>query len=76
MVRGGAWDIMSYSTAILGKEDVLEREGDGSYLREKKVDCWASCQEPSVRGHVKDEVTKSSLGLEGRPQRLDSRKTC
>lgn len=76
IVRGRAWDIMSYSTAILGREDVQKRGGDGSYLRERKADCWPA---------VKKEVTGCSLGpgREGvaehgrKARRLDySKKTC
>ena len=43
----GAWDIMSYSRAILGKE-VQDRAGGGGHLEDRKAACWAHCQ--VVRG--------------------------
>lgn len=46
--REGAWDIMSNSTAILGKEDVQGRVGGGDHLREREADFQVCCPEGSV----------------------------
>lgn len=69
-VRGRAWDVTSYSTAILGREDVQKR-GDGSCFRERKADCWLAVQK-EVTGHS----FRSGEEHWGKAQRLDSRKTC